>query len=203
MGYGALGPQVIRSRWCALAFHIGSIFPWPKSERPSDGFMRRPHRRWYTQEISAMAAVRLWCAVLHFHQGYRLVPPRVEAVKTPEAIGLDRLEGRLADKTLITKTLQHHAPDIKIWLVHDFINAKTLGAHYHSLRYAYTMNCPNRPTIGIGEGWSVLAMQAMLRVAPQDRWCRSNDSDAAEGPPPAGTSTRQFHPQASWRQPLN
>src|SRR5215469_3035307 len=105
MGYGALGPQVIRSRWCALAFHIGSIFPWPKSERPCDGFMCRPQRGRHTQKISAVAAVRLRRAVLHLDQGYRFVPPRIQPVKTPEAISLDGFEPALLDKALIAKTL--------------------------------------------------------------------------------------------------
>ncbi len=136
-----------------------------------------------------MAAVRLWCAVLHFHQGYRLVPPRVEPIKTPEAIGLNRLEACLADKTLITETLQHRAPDIKVGLVHDFVDAKAQGSRYHLLRYGYTVNRPNRPTVGIGESWSILAMKAMLGVAPQDRWCRSNDRDAPKGT----TTSRHQH----------
>ena len=45
-------------------------------------------------------------------------------------------------------------------------------------------------------------MKTVLRVALQDRWCRSNDGNAAERPPPAGTGAREFYPWKNWRQPF-
>jgi hypothetical protein len=56
-------------------------------------------------------------------QGYGLVPRWIQPVKTPEVIGLDGPEPCLLDKALIAKTLQHRAPGIKVWLVHDLFDA--------------------------------------------------------------------------------
>ena len=113
--------QVIRCKWCALAFHHGSIFAWPKPERPCYGFMCRAYRRRHTQEISAMTAVRLRRVVLHLDQGYRFVPPRVQPVKTPEAIGLDGPERCLLHKALVAKALQHRATGIEVCTISSML----------------------------------------------------------------------------------
>ena len=147
------------------AFHVGPILLWPKSECPRDGLVRGPHRGRHTQKISAAAAIRLRCAVEHFDQSYGLGPVRIQAVKTPEAIGLDGLEPRLPDKALIAQPLQHRAPDGEVRLADDLLDAQAPWICHQPLGYAHAVNRPDRPPVRISKRGSALTMKAILRIA--------------------------------------